>query len=254
MLDAIPLQPGVIYGPVDSRRLGRSLGLNIMPTRYKVCSFNCIYCHYGWTKYLKPDVSAYAADLPRAEEVAAELETTLKTIAPPRYITFSGNGEATLHPDFPAIVDAVIEARDRVGSEAKTAILSNSTGLGNAEVRRALARLDARYMKLDAGTTEVLRRINRPAAGVDLAGIVDGLRRLKDITLQSAFVAGEITNATDQDIATWLERVKEIRPGEVQVYSLENAPAMRTLEGVPLPRLEEIVRRLERAGIKACAY
>ena len=254
MLDAVTLQKGIIYGPVDSRRLGRSLGLNIMPTRYKVCSFNCIYCHYGWTKYLKPDVSQYTGDLPAAEQVAKELETTLGTIAPPEYITFSGNGEATLHPDFPAIVDAVIATRDRVGSAAKTAILSNSTGLGSAEVRRALQRLDVRIMKLDAGTPEVLKKINRPAAGVDLAGIVEGLSQLRDITLQSAFVEGEITNATDEDVETWLARVREIGPADVQVYSLENAPAMRTLVGVPQPRLEEIVRRLERAGIKACAY
>jgi wyosine [tRNA(Phe)-imidazoG37] synthetase (radical SAM superfamily) len=174
--------------------------------------------------------------------------------APPAYITFSGNGEATLHPDFAAIVDAVIAVRDRVGSAAKTAILSNSTGLGSAEVRRALQKLDLRLMKLDAGTPEVLERINRPAAGIDLKGITEGLGQLGDITLQSAFVEGEVTNATEEDIETWLRRVKKIRPNEVQVYSLENAPAMSTLVGVPLPRLEAIVRRLEEAGIKACAY
>jgi wyosine [tRNA(Phe)-imidazoG37] synthetase (radical SAM superfamily) len=211
MLDAIPLQPAIIYGPVDSRRLGRSLGLNIMPTGYKVCSFNCIYCHYGWTKYLKPDVSAYTRDLPSVERVATELEGALRTIAPPAYITFSGNGEATLHPDFPAIVDAVIAVRDCVGSAAKTAILSNSTGLGSVEVRRALQRLDVRLMKLDAGTPEVLEKINRPAAGIDLEGITEGLGQLRDITLQSAFVDGEVTNATEEDIETWLRRVKNIR-------------------------------------------
>ena len=254
MLESIPLQPGIIYGPVNSRRLGRSLGLNIMPTAYKVCSFNCIYCHYSWTKYLKPDVAAYVKDLPTAEEVAQALEATLRTMEAPQYITFSGNGEATLHPDFPAIVDRVLAVRDRTGSPARVAIISNSTGLGAPEVRQALQKLDVRIMKLDAGTAEVLSRINRPAAGVTLEGILEGLGQLSDVTLQSAFVAGEVTNAEDRDVETWLAQVARVKPAFVQVYSLENAPAMSTLRGVPRPRLEEIVAKVGRLGIKARAY
>jgi wyosine [tRNA(Phe)-imidazoG37] synthetase (radical SAM superfamily) len=250
----LALQKGIIYGPVDSRRLGRSLGINLMPTGYKVCSFNCIYCHYGWTKYLEPDVSRHIRELPAAGEVERELEKTLRTIEPPQFITFSGNGEASLHPEFPAIVDAVLSVRDRVGSSARVAILSNSTGVSSAGVRQALQKLDLRIMKLDAGTPEVLSRINRPARGISLDRIGEGLSLLRDVTLQSAFVEGEVTNSTAEDIETWLAQVKPIKPTFVQVYSLENAPAMDTLTGVPTPKLEGIVRRLEGIGIKAGAY
>ena len=254
MSRVMPLQKGVIYGPVNSRRLGRSLGINLMPTAYKVCSFNCVYCHYGWTKYLEADLTGRLGDLPSVEDVETALSKSLQEIEPPEYITFSGNGEPTLHPDFAGMVDAALRVRDSAGSRAKVAILSNSTGLCRPGVREALQKLDARMMKLDAGTPEVLARINRPAGGVTLDQIVSGLSDLRDLTLQSAFVDGEVSNCSDQDVEAWLAQVAKIKPVYVQVYSLENAPAMATLRGVPPGRLEEIVARLGRMGIKAGAY
>ena len=153
MSRVLELQKGIIYGPVSSRRLGRSLGINLSPTARKVCSFNCVYCHYGWTKVLTSDLSAYIDDLPAPKAVEKALEETLRTLdPPPQYITFSGNGEPTLHPDFEEIVDRVRVVRDRTGTQADIAILSNSTGLANQSVLRGLASLDVRIMKLDAGT------------------------------------------------------------------------------------------------------
>ncbi|MFH1220663.1 MAG: radical SAM protein [Candidatus Eisenbacteria bacterium] len=254
MEEPLALQKGLIYGPVNSRRLGRSLGINVMPTGYKVCSFNCVYCHYGWTKYLKGDLSEHLKDMPTVEDVERELEKTLRGIEPPQYITFSGNGEATLHPDFAAMVDAVLAVRKRLRSPARVAILSNSTGVSDESVRQALQRLDVRIMKLDAGTAPVLDRINRPARGVSLDKIVTGLGLLGDVTLQSIFVEGGVANCSDRDIDTWLAQVERIKPTFAQVYSLENAPAMETLVGVPIPRLEAVVRRLESIGVKAAAY
>ena len=254
MEEPLALQKGLIYGPVNSRRLGRSLGINVMPTGYKVCSFNCVYCHYGWTKYLKGDLSEHLKDMPTVEDVERELEKTLRGIEPPQYITFSGNGEATLHPDFAAMVDAVLAVRKRLRSPARVAILSNSTGVSDESVRQALQRLDVRIMKLDAGTAPVLDRINRPARGVSLDKIVTGLGLLGDVTLQSIFVEGGVANCSDEDIDTWLVQVERIKPTFAQVYSLENAPAMETLVGVPIPRLEAVVRRLESIGVKAAAY
>ena len=254
MEEPLALQKGLIYGPVNSRRLGRSLGINVMPTGYKVCSFNCVYCHYGWTKYLKGDLSEHLKDMPTVEDVERELEKTLRGIEPPQYITFSGNGEATLHPDFAAMVDAVLAVRKRLRSPARVAILSNSTGVADESVRQALHRLDVRIMKLDAGTAQVLDRINRPARGVSLDKIVTGLGLLGDVTLQSIFVEGGVANCSDGDIDTWLAQVERIKPTFAQVYSLENAPAMETLVGVPIPRLEAVVRRLESIGVKAAAY
>jgi wyosine [tRNA(Phe)-imidazoG37] synthetase (radical SAM superfamily) len=256
MVRTLGLQKGIIYGPVNSRRLGRSLGLNIMPTGSKLCPFNCIYCHYGWTTFVEPDASGHLGDLPSALEVREALERTLARIDPtPAYITFSGNGESTVHPDFDAIVEEVVDVRDRSGIDAKVAILSNSCKVDSEEVRRALARLDVRIMKLDAGTQGVFEKINNPAPGIKLDAIVDGLRALNDVTLQSMFVQGEVTNATDENIDAWFERVAEIKPVFVQVYSLENAPAMSTLEGVPREKLEAIVERLRTSlGIAAAAY
>jgi wyosine [tRNA(Phe)-imidazoG37] synthetase (radical SAM superfamily) len=256
MVRTLGLQKGIIYGPVNSRRLGRSLGLNIMPTASKLCSFNCIYCLYGWTTYVEPDASGHLGDLPSPEDVEEALERALPGIEPPpAYITFSGNGESTVHPQFGAIVEKVVGVRDRSGVDARVAILSNSCMAMREDVRRALGNLDVRIMKLDAGTQEVFERINRPAPGIVLDAIVDGLKRLDDVTLQSMFVQGGVTNAADEDIDAWFERVAEIEPVFVQVYSLENAPAMSTLEGVPREKLEAIVERLKTSlGIDARAY
>jgi wyosine [tRNA(Phe)-imidazoG37] synthetase (radical SAM superfamily) len=256
MVRTLGLQKGIIYGPVNSRRLGRSLGLNIMPTGSKLCPFNCIYCHYGWTDYVEPNASGHLADLPSAEDVERALERALPGIEPPpAFITFSGNGESTVHPEFEAIVDKVTGVRDRSGIDAEVAILSNSCMATREETRRALAKLDVRIMKLDAGTQQTFELMNRPAPGITLDGIVEGLKALDDVTLQSMFVQGEVTNATDADIDAWFERIAEIKPVFVQVYSLENAPAMSTLEGVPRQRLETIVERLKTSlDIDAAAY
>jgi len=250
------LQKGIIYGPVASRRLGRSLGLNLSPTAYKVCSFNCVYCHYGWTKDLTSDLSAYTKDLPTPQAVEEALEQTLETLdPPPQYITFSGNGEPTLHPDFEEIVDRVRAVRDRTGTRAEVAALSNSTGLVDKGVFRGLAKLDIRIMKLDAGTDEVLKRINRPAVDITVDVIVEGLKKLEDVTIQSVFVEGAVCNTRDEDVNAWIDRVEDIAPRAMQVYSLENAPALSTLVGVPAEKLAEIARKVkERTGIEADTY
>jgi wyosine [tRNA(Phe)-imidazoG37] synthetase (radical SAM superfamily) len=242
----LPLQTGIIYGPVSSRRLGRSLGINLSPTGRKICSFNCVYCHYGWTRVLTGDLSGYRDELPGVEEVGAALEQSLSRLeAPPEYITFSGNGEPTLHPDFDRIVDLVIEVRDRSAEGVRTAVLSNSTAAGEDRVARALSRIDVRIMKLDAGNDRVLGLINRPASGITVESVVQGLKGLEGIVLQSVFVDGEVSNCGEKDVEDWLRRVEEIRPAEIQVYSLENAPAMSALRGVPMERLRDIADRAQ---------
>ncbi len=250
------LQKGIIYGPVASRRLGRSLGLNLSPTAYKVCSFNCVYCHYGWTKDLTSDLSAYIKDLPTPQAIEQALERTLKALdPPPQYITFSGNGEPTLHPDFEEIVDRVSALRDRICTKAAVAVLSNSTGLADDRVLHGLAKLDVRIMKLDAGTDKVLERINRPGAGITVDAIVKGLKHLDDVTLQSVFVEGGVSNTSDEDVEAWLDSVEQVAPQAMQIYSLENAPAMSTLVGVSAKKLAEIARKVkDRTGIEAKTY
>ncbi len=251
----LPLQRGIIYGPVSSRRLGRSLGINLSPTGHKVCSFNCIYCHYGWTGTLTDDLSKHVSELPEPELVEAELLEALQRLdPPPQYITFSGNGEPSLHPDFPKIVDLVLGVRNNLGLNARVAILSNSTGAKNEAVRKALAKLDVRIMKLDAGDPAVFERINRPAPGVVLDAIIEGLTLLDDVTLQSVFVDGALSNTGLEDVDAWPEKVALIHPATVQIYSLENAPAMPTLTGVPIERLEAIADRVRSLGIDAQVF
>ena len=173
----LPLQKGNIYGPVKSRRLGSSLGLNLLPRSYKLCSFNCIYCQYGLNPPQSPDmVSALYDELPTVSAIKKAILAALASLREKiDYITFSGNGEPTLHPDFPAIVEVVRDIRDRYASHVKLAILSNSTTINKPEMVEALMQLDTPIMKLDAGSEKLYKRINRPAGGVDFNKIVEGL-------------------------------------------------------------------------------
>ena len=258
-LKEISLQSGIVYGPVRSRRLGLSLGINLLPTDYKVCSYNCLYCQYGWT--IRPTLDPVHAlkDLPQPAEVAAALEKSLRSVARKRAkldaITFSGNGEPTLHPEFAEIVEIARNLRDRYLPQLKLGILSNSSTVARAEVRAALDRLDARMMKLDAGSEEIVHQLNGPAPPFYLKEIVAGLKRLKDIILQSLFVQGRISNADPDAVAQWIERVREIRPTLVQIYSLDRVPADSRIWKVNRPTLEWIADQVRwQAGVKAEIY
>ncbi len=252
----LKLQSALVYGPVSSRRLGRSLGLNILPFEYKLCSFNCVYCQYGWTATHTLDGRAHRAELPTPEEVAASLREFLSRLksagTPPAYITFSGNGEPTLHPEFERIVDVVREARDELAPGARVAILSNSTTVGDEAVRRALDKLDDRIMKLDCVEPGVFDAYNRPCLGVDVKSVVDGLKKLSSFTLQTLFTD---MNSDDESVERWLETVKYLKPQEAQVYTLDRSAPMAELMPVSKQRLLEIVRRVEaEAGVPAVAY
>ncbi len=252
----LKLQSALVYGPVSSRRLGRSLGLNVMPFGYKLCSFNCVYCQYGWTGSHTLDGRAHSADLPTPEEVGADLRGFLARLAgagtPPAYITFSGNGEPTLHPEFGRIVDVVLALRDELAPDAKVAILSNSTTVGDEAVRTALDRLDVRIMKLDCVDSHIFVSYNRPCRGVDVKDIVEGLKKLKSFTLQTLFTD---MNSDDEPVGRWLETVRYLKPREVEVYTLDRSAPLAELKPVSRQRLQEIMRRVEaEAGVPAAAY
>ncbi len=195
-LKTLPLQSGIIYGPVHSRRLGLSLGINLLPSTYKLCSFNCLYCQYGWTYKPTFNLTNQIKDLPRPEEISDALQRSLQGMIRRRSkvdsITFSGNGEPTLHPELAEIIDRTRLFRDKYLPQAKLAILSNSSTVNKEEVRDALEMLDMRVMKLDAGSEELMRHLNEPAPPLYLGEIVDGLKKLKDVILQSLFVQGRL--------------------------------------------------------------
>jgi len=253
---SLPLQSGIIYGPVHSRRLGLSLGINLLPSGYKLCSFNCLYCQYGWTYKPTLNVNQHVKDLPRPEEISDALKRSLQDMirrgTKVDCITFAGNGEPTLHPELAEIIDRTRLFRDKYVPQAKLAILSNSSTVNKEEVRDALEMLDMRVMKLDAGSEELMRHLNKPAPPLYLGEIVDGLKKLKDVILQSLFVQGRLTNTDPNSVEHWVQMVKEVQPILVQVYTLDRLPAERRLWKVNIPTLQWIASQVRwHAGVRA---
>ncbi len=245
----------IIYGPVHSRRLGLSLGVNLLPTESKLCSFDCIYCECGWNAD-HPGGRRFNA----REEVRTHLETALRQMAaagtPPDVITFAGNGEPTLHPDFEGVIDDTLALRDRYCPAAKVSVLSNATQIHREEVQRALLRVDNNILKLDSAFDATVRRIDNPQnPQYTVRNTVDGMKRFTgQMILQTMFLRGEckgqrIDNTTEEEVAAWLQLVAEIRPRQVMVYSLDRDTPCPTLEKVSREELQRIAERVEALGI-----
>jgi wyosine [tRNA(Phe)-imidazoG37] synthetase (radical SAM superfamily) len=251
----LPLQVEILYGPVNSRRLGRSLGINLMPGGYKLCSFDCVYCHYGWTKKHTMDVRECFRDLPSLDQVVERIEIAARSALDFDYITFSGNGEPTLHPQFAELVDEVVRIRDQYRPEVRIALLSNSTGLVHAAVRESIPKIDFPVFKLDAGTEETFRKVNRPAKGVEFAQILALLSSLENICLQTLLIEGIPSNVTQQDLEAYFQQVARIRPREVHIYSIDRPVPDPHLVRVPRKKLQEIARRgEEETGVRIRAF
>jgi wyosine [tRNA(Phe)-imidazoG37] synthetase (radical SAM superfamily) len=218
--------------------LGRSLGINLFGWGRKICSFDCVYCEHGVTDVLT--LAPRLGDFFPAEEVSAAVENALQQSGPLDCLTFSGNGEPTLHPQFGAIAQAVCALRDRLRPEMRLAVFSNATTVHRPEIQQALALFDLPILKLDAGTEEVLRAVNRPAAGVTLATIVSGIKRIPHPVLQALFVQGCYSNSDSQAFTQWLELVMEIQPQAVQIYSLDRLPAQEGVQEVDRSRLQQM--------------
>ena len=250
----LELKKGITYGPVRSRRLGASLGINLLPPGGKLCTFDCLYCQYGWSDTTLPGTIPTEA-FPTVERVLFAVEDAVFALPePPAYLTFSGNGEPTLHPEFPSIVEGLIPLRDRIAPGARTAILSNSTTVMDKRNRAALAKLDVRMMKLDAGSQSTLVRFNRPAPNVRLMDILEGLRSLGDVTIQCLFAGGAEGNMGEPDVEAWLAAVASIKPMAVQVYTLARDTPSRNISPASRQALEGICEKLLARGIAAQAY
>ncbi|HNX49833.1 MAG TPA: hypothetical protein PLS53_08830 [Thermoanaerobaculaceae bacterium] len=248
----LELKPGCVYGPVNSRRLGRSLGINALPSGRKACTFDCLYCQYGWTRR---DCLTTPDGFPTAATVLAEVETALRRLPePPAFLTFSGHGEPTLHPEFPHLVDGVIALRNRLAPATRTAVLSNSSRLGDAPIRASLRRLDTCIMKLDAGSQTALDAFNQPLVSVTIEELVRGLVDLGHVTIQALFAGGPAGNHTEAHIAAWVECIERIRPVTVQVYSLDRDVPSHHLAPAPRADLETIAAALRSRGIQAIAF
>ncbi|MGC9468166.1 MAG: radical SAM protein [Anaerolineae bacterium] len=252
-LRPLPLEAGVVYGPIFSRRLGRSLGLNILPTQHKVCSLDCVYCHYGRTdlRTVHPPSTIF----PTVHEILRSLEEALRQRPDLDCVTFSGNGEPTLHPYFRSVAFEVRRLLARLYPSAKVALFSNATTLSRSDVLEGLEYVDIPIMKLDAGDRETFARVNRPAPDVDFDTVVTGIANLPNAVVQSLFVSGSASNVTDEALASWMDKVAEIRPTAVQIYSIDYPVLSPDLSRVPPYMLRRIAEKVQaQTGVPAQAY
>jgi len=248
-VQTLSLQKDVIYGPVNSRRLGKSLGVNLLPTDVKVCTFDCIYCHYGGTNFGGRNIT-----YPSKDAIIQKIEDALKEWKDIDYLTFSGNGEPTLHPNFVEIVNKTVEIRDDVSPDVPLAILSNSSTANDANIRKALEKFDACIMKLDAGDEATFEKINRPC-DICLKNIIDGLKNLKSFILQCVMVDGKFQNVRGDALKNWVDVVSEIKPTKVQIYSTDRPVAMEGVIKVEKMELHKIAREVEKqTGITIKVY
>ncbi len=249
------LYDNIIFGPVHSRRLGLSLGINLLPIESKLCNFDCIYCECGWNEEHRGK-----ARFNSRHDVAAMLEQVLQQMlsdgTPPDVITFAGNGEPTMHPDFEAIIDDTIAIRNRLCPAAKISVLSNATQLHREDVVRALRRVDNNILKLDSAFDSTVQLINKPVGSYSVERVVRGMKRFEgELIVQTMFLRGEylarrVDNTTAEQVDAWLKLIAEIRPCQVMVYSLDRDTPCPTLEKVSRAELQEIAQKVEALGIK----
>ena len=242
----------VIFGPVKSRRLGLSLGVNLLPVASKLCNFDCIYCECGWGG------GAHGRFNSR-EDVKRLLDDKLREMAAagecPDVITFAGNGEPTTHPDFEQIIDDTLRLRDEICPTAKVSVLSNATMIGRDSVRRALERVDNNILKLDSAFDDTVRLIDGPQGSYSVAETVVQMKRFEGrLIVQTMFLRGTydgrtVDNTTGREVDAWLALVREIAPRQVMIYTIDRDTPVPDLEKVPVEELRAIASRVEALGI-----
>ncbi|MBR1940776.1 MAG: radical SAM protein [Bacteroidaceae bacterium] len=248
------IYPSPIFGPVHSRRLGVSLGINLMPGDGKICSFDCIYCECGFNKDFKPKAAR-----PTREEVRQALEAKLKDMQQngpaPDVLTFAGNGEPTLHPDFAGIISDTLQLRDHYFPKAKVSVLSNSTMIHKPEVFEALRRIDNNILKLDTVDKAYIQALDQPAKGYDVQRIIQHMKAFEGrCIIQTMFLKGnyngkDMDNTSDGYVLPWLETVKEIAPHQVMIYTIDRETPTQGLQKATHEELDRIAAMVEAAGI-----
>ncbi len=249
------IYPSPIFGPVHSRRLGVSLGINLLPADGKLCTFDCIYCECGFNKDFRPQ-----KPLPTREEVCVALEARLKDMQAngpvPDVLTFAGNGEPTLHPHFAEIIDDTCALRSQYFPNAKISVLSNSTQILKPSVFEALKKVDNNILKLDTVDVDYIHTVDRPTGHYDLPRLVERMKEFKGhIIIQTMFLKGtmegrDVDNTSDRFVTPWLETVKEIAPSQVMIYTIDRETPDHDLIKATSEDLDSIAERIRQAGLQ----
>lgn len=252
------IYPSPIFGPVKSRRLGISLGINLLPDDGKVCTFDCLYCECGFNAERRP-----SKKLPAREDVARALEKKLLEMQEncefPDVLTFAGNGEPTVHPEFEAIMDDTIALRNRYCPNAKISVLTNATLITRDSVFNALKKVDNNILKLDTVNSDYISFLDRPTGRYDLEKIIERMKAFDGkAVIQTMFLKGEVNgydvnNTGDAFVLPWISAIKHIAPREVMIYTIDRETPQQGLQKATREELDRIVCMLEKEGIKASA-
>ena len=238
-----------VFGPIHSRRLGNSLGINLLPEKGKICTFDCIYCECGWNKDGRDDTK-----LPSAEKVHNALEAKLKQCkasqVPIDSITFSGDGESTINPEFPQIIEDTIRLRDLYYPNSKITVLSNATMVHKPEVFNALRKVDNPVMKIDAPTNELIEKINHPAPGYDIHRVIEALKQFNgDFILQTMFLKSKDFDSSSPEVLNgWMEIVRLLKPREIMVYTIDRPTPEEGLQKFTVEEMGALVQPLVNEG------
>ncbi len=247
------LREETVFGPIFSRRLGTSLGINLLPEKGKICNFDCIYCECGWNKDGHDDTV-----IPSAQKVRADLERMLLKLQQEGTrvdsITFSGDGEPTLNPEFPQIIDDTLALRDQYAPTAKVSVLSNATRVHLPQVFQALTKVDNPIMKIDAPTNDLIARINHPAPGYDVARVVEALQQFKgNFVLQTCMLRSreyDFDSARPEVLEGWMDIVRRLRPREIMVYTIDRPTPAQGLEKLTVEEMTHLVQPLIDEGFQ----
>ncbi|MDO4215910.1 MAG: radical SAM protein [Bacteroidales bacterium] len=253
------IYPSPIFGPIHSRRLGISLGINLLPADGKACTFDCIYCECGYNADHRPHTP-----LPTREQVREALEKQLQSMKEngptPNVLTFAGNGEPTSHPHFPEIIADTVALRDKYFPEAKVSVLSNATQTGKEKVRQALLKVDNNIQKLDTVNESYILELDRPTGPYSVQQVIENLKKFKGhVIIQTMFLKGlspegrNMDNTTDDFVLPWLQAVKEIQPEKVMIYTIDRETPDQQLQKATHEELDRIVDLLRAEGLEASA-
>jgi len=254
------LWDNIAFGPVHSRRLGSSLGINVSPTTQKICSFDCIYCECGWTLEKNINPAFFFSVEVIIDAVEKKLSHCKETSTQINSITFSGNGEPTLHPEFDQIIESLVVLRNKYYPQTNITCLSNATQLSNNKVLSALKKIENPILKLDAVVEPLFQLINKPIIPISVEDIIMQLQQMNgDFILQTLFFKGNIdghffNNALEPHLSLWMNVAKQLHPKKVMIYSLDRDTPAHGLEKISKESLQEIAQQLQKFNMEVTAY